>query len=269
VAVVTPTGSVTWVVPSGTPVVSVAWKDSAVSWSTPDGLVHVLGSPAVAAVPGASLVIDGWVGSDLLAWASSEGADEDDGLPLEVIGPTGRVATLATTLVAPAWVVPGPAGTPAAGQVLIVAGAGAIPWEGKQVLRCTLASGACMPVAPAWAGVTLDPAWSPDGTEIAFVAAPSGGFASVAAWFPSRGLWVLPAHRPAHAVAGAPTGATAPSWSPDGAWIRVSTGDAVVAVDPATGSAVTLASGLSGGGGGAGPDGYGKGPWTSLAAFAP
>ena len=92
----------------------------------------------------------------------------------------------------------------------------------------------------------------------------------MATWFPTRQLWITGSDgSDAHLVSGAGPGATAPSWTADGAWIRYSTADSIVAVPAAGGQADTLLAGLNAGGGDAGPDGYGKEPWTGLAAWAP
>ena len=73
----------------------------------------------------------------------------------------------------------------------------------------------------------------------------------MATWFPTRRLWVTSADgSDAHPVSGAGPGATAPSWTADGAWIRYSTADSIAAVPAAGGQADTLLAGLNAGGGG-------------------
>jgi hypothetical protein len=285
VVVVDPGGRTRWALPRGVPVISMGWRGADLSWAParPGGGIGLLRADgARTTITGAApavLVFAGWVGSDhLLVWVGGGGLDEGQGLRLEDlrIG-GGRVVgtkVLATTLVATGWVVPGPAATPAAGEVLVVGGAGAIPWAGKTVERCELAGDTCQPlVPPDGASVTLDPVWSPDGGNVAFVEAtawPPGRPGTVADWFPTRRLWVARADgSDAHPVAGAGSGVTAPSWTADGSWLRYSTGDAVMAVPAAGGASVLLAGDLAGGGAGAGPDGYGKGPWTGLVAWSP
>jgi len=283
-AVVSPAGMVQWPVPPGSPVVSAAWRGDVLTWTagagTALGVWSVGGGRSSITLPpalaGSALIIARWVGTGhLLAWQAPPGSDEDNGLPLLDLSVDGGAArlvdTLATTVVSPAWVVPGPSGTAVGGAVLIVAGGGALPWTGKSVERCDVGAGTCSSLAPA--GVTLDPAWSPDGTQVAFVSAasssalPSGS--TVATWFPTRQLWVAAADgSDPHPVTGAGPGASAPSWTADGSWIRYSTADAIAAVPAAGGQAITLLAGLSAGGGDAGPDGYGKEPWTGLAAWA-
>jgi hypothetical protein len=284
-AVVEPGGRVRWVLARGVPVISVAWRGADLSWAmgSPRGRIGVLTADGVrhtiTGAPAADLLFAHWVGTDhLLAWLGGPGRDETGGLDLaDLRVEDDRVTAapvLTTSLVAPAWVVPGPAGTAAADSVLVVGGGGAIPWRDKSVLRCGLADDACAPLlANGPSVVTLDPAWSPDADSVALVEAAAwqpGEPGNVNDWFPTRRLWVVGADGTnAHPVAGAGPGATAPSWSPAGSWLRYNTGDAVVAVPAAGGDAVTLAGGLSGGGAGAGPDGYGKGPWTALVAWSP
>jgi len=286
-AIVSPDGHVRWVLPPGVAVESAAWRGADLSWTTeaPRAWIGVLPAGGVPVTlgpwpaPGADLILATWVGTDhLLAWVAGGGRDESQGLQLDDIGVNGTQITgadpLATTLVATTWVVPGPAGTPGAEQVLLVAGSGDLPWQDKQVERCDLVTDACSPLVDLGAAaVTLDPAWSPDGTRVAFVEAPAWGpplTGTVADWYPTRRLWVVGADGDSPGpVPGASAGAAAPAWSADGEAIDYSTAAAVERIAAAGGTPAVVLASLTGGQGGAGPDGYGKGPWRSVAAWAP
>ena len=286
-AIVWPDSRVRWVLRPGTAVESTAWRGADLTWTIAQpapsiGLLPTGGQAVTLGpwpVPGAELVLARWVGTDhLLAWVGGAGHDERQGLALDDIGVDGtRVTgakTLDTTLVVPHWVVPGPDGTPAAGEVLIVAGGGALPWQAKQVERCDLVEDTCAPlVGLSSSSVTLDPAWSPDGTKVAFVQAPAhipGAPETVDRWYPLRSLWTAAADgSSANPVPGTTPGAAAPAWAADGASISYSTAATVERIPAGGGNPTVLLASLAGGGSGAGPDGYGKGPWRSLAAWDP
>ncbi len=115
----------------------------------------------------------------------------------------------------------GPPSATSTGLLTFVSDAGQdprTPWNGKQVEVCSAASHACSAV-PAPAGdVTEDPAWSPSGSTLAYVAAPEENTveffnATVASWYGSHVLELYnPDTRFASAVGSAP-GATVPIWS--------------------------------------------------------
>src|SRR4029077_693124 len=86
-----------------------------------------------------------------------------DGLPLARADvATGAYTTVTTTLVVRAWVAPEPDGS----KLLVVHSSWRMITDGvRQLLLCT---DRCAPIGPSGAQVT-DPAWSPDGQQIAFV----------------------------------------------------------------------------------------------------
>ena len=94
------------------------------------------------------------------------------------------------------------------------------PLDGKQVQVCTVPSNPCV-AAPTPAGdVSLDPAWSPSGSTLAYSAAPNtGSYAygpAVAAWYNAHTLQLYDPRTGASSESAYAAGATAPVWSGDG-----------------------------------------------------
>jgi len=124
------------------------------------------------------------------------------------------------------------------------------PWDGKQVQVCAPAPLSCAP-APAPAGdVTEDPVWSPSGSMLAYVAAPSNNGsdeylpAVVSSWYGAHLLELYdPATRSASQVTGAP-GATAPSWSGNGQSLLYVASDGLWLLPTATALPVEVSSPL-------------------------
>lgn len=85
---------------------------------------------------------------------------------------------------------------------------------------CSSSAAACAFVSSQASSVTLDPAWSPDGSTLALVRAPyraSPGFPQnvVAAWYGAHQLWLYdPARRSLRELNAG--GASVPAWSADG-----------------------------------------------------
>jgi hypothetical protein len=97
---------------------------------------------------------------------------------------------------------------------------GRIIWEDKRVEVCHPGLGSCVAVPSPRSAVTLDPAWSPDSSELAYVRAPyrvSAGYpqAVTVAWYAAHQLWLY------HPATGSrreldAAGASVPVWSADG-----------------------------------------------------
>ena len=119
------------------------------------------------------------------------------------------------------------------GEFAITNGGDRYAWLTKTVERCAAATARCAPVPASRRGLlSLDPAWSPGGAELAFVEAPSstnGNFAQGAMrrWYAAHTLWTIP-RRGARAteIAGA-GGASAPVWSANGRGLLYEARDAL------------------------------------------
>jgi hypothetical protein len=231
--------------------------------------------------PGAVVILAGWWPGDrgLLLWADPPGAVEANGLPLTAVPlDGGSDQVLGTTLVFLRWLTWSPDAT----QLAFVAGGDPSPTSNKSIRLCDPpavqgSSWSCQTLPQPAGTVSLDPAWAPDSSELAFVradAAPLSG--PYNAFYQSRSLYVASATSsgaPAlilGAVPGTGAGVVLPAWSPNGSQIGYSTGSAVVVVPAAGGRVQIVASGLSGSsiGSSIGTDFYGKTPWGGAAIWS-
>lgn len=99
-------------------------------------------------------------------------------------------------------------------------GLGRVIWQNRRIKVCGPATATCTAVPSPPSTVTLDPAWTPDGTRLAFVRAPSQTSPAfqqhaVTAWYNAHQLWVdNPATRSTRKLDA--SGATVPAWSTNG-----------------------------------------------------
>src|SRR5215470_795689 len=125
---------------------------------------------------------------------------------------------------------------------------GRIIWEDKRVEACSPATGTCTPVPAPPSAVTLDPAWSPDGSHLAYVRAPyraSPAFPQnvTAAWYDAHQLWLYdPATRAVRQLHAA--GASVPAWSADGKSLLYVARDAIWLLPRLDGPPVRIAGPL-------------------------
>jgi hypothetical protein len=193
----------------------------------------------------------GFDNSQVLFWADSIGSSsiEMDGLPLKAVpidGGSGK--TIATTIVRDSWVQPSPDGA----QLLVVRSRGRMVTDPREVDVCT-APDACRALAPAPDVQTLDPAWSPDGREIAFVREDHASYTppitnGTVDWktkYRNRKLWIANADGShAHELTAAGAGIADPQFAPDGKSIAFVRDAQVWQLDLATGKVELLSGSL-------------------------
>jgi dipeptidyl aminopeptidase/acylaminoacyl peptidase len=171
-----------------------------------------------------------------------------DGDALYVIpSPRAHPRRLGITLASPGL---DPVAAATDGRLAIVAqtrGGWRLIWQARAVKTCEPAADCVAIPAPA-STVTLDPAWSPGGSTLAVVRAPSRSSASfpqnvMTAWYAAHQLWLYqPARRSLHKL-NAP-GASAPAWSANGKSLLYAARDDVWLLPTLTGHPVRVAGPL-------------------------
>jgi TolB protein len=130
----------------------------------------------------------------------------------------GPAVGLGTTLTYRSWLAAGKGDT-----LYLIAGGPRIAWSDKSLRRCALASGRCESIYGGEAAVANDPAVSPSGKAVLFVASPSRGNnwgfdgkgRAVLAWQATRRLWLWRPGRPARPLPDAPRGVSMPTFTRD------------------------------------------------------
>ena len=162
------------------------------------------------------------------------------------------------------------------GRLAVVAetsrsGGGRVIWQGRGVKVCGVTAAACTGVPSPPSTITLDPAWNPGGTQLAFVRAPyraSPGFSQnvVAAWYGAHQLWLYdPASGSRHELDA--RGASVPQWSADGKSLLYVARDAIWLLPQLGGQPVRIAGPLYPPG--RWPAYYGQVNWISQFAWWP
>jgi hypothetical protein len=109
---------------------------------------------------------------------------------------------------------------PSGDRLLLVAGGAREEDRNKVLAVCEVKRALCRALPQPGGGVSLDPLWSPDGKQVAFVHASSSvpvTGVDYAAWLRTRGLWIMGANSSApHELRAARKGVYGPQWSHDG-----------------------------------------------------
>jgi hypothetical protein len=181
-----------------------------------------------------------WVQRGIAFWVFSSGADHNaDDTPLELVGSPGATPRIIARTLSDGET-DAIATSPSGALALVESSAGRELGQGKQVAVCDQSTQcAALARASVWigpaapcsqyclpqpapgtvgSGVTLDPAWSTDGTSLAYVKAPAAPTAGnpAASWFALHELVVWNAATGATTVIAGAAGASVPTWSGDG-----------------------------------------------------
>jgi Tol biopolymer transport system component len=206
------------------------------SWHNALDVLSVTGGPqtTVTATAGNVLDLAGWWpdGAGLLYWFDYQGSGSiaADGLPLDSVASASSPRTLVPTmLVHDSWLAFSPLGN----AVAAVSGGDRVIWSGgKQITLCAPA-GMCTPVRQPAGVVSVDPSWSPGGTQIVFARLSASGpfgpngradFSAywITRWEATSRLWIAGADGSgARPLAAAGLGAVDPAWGRDGSVLFV------------------------------------------------
>jgi WD40-like Beta Propeller Repeat len=138
-----------------------------------------------------------------------------DGLPLyDLRAPGERPASLGVAVAASISL-------GASGTFSFTAGPNRYAWVTKTAVTCSAQTATCAPLPTAHHGLSLDPAWSPDGRRLAYVRAPASprsdiGQAAVRDWYATHSLWLLAGGTTTPVQIRGAGGASVPVWSANG-----------------------------------------------------
>lgn len=151
-------------------------------------------------------------------WVFGNGmVHNNDQTPLDVVGSPGATPRLLGSTLSDGWTDATDAS--ARGRLALVAdGVGREAWRGKQVELC---EATCQALPRPAGTVTVDPSWSPDGSTLAYAAAPNVTDSpwtqkAVAAWFNAHDVLLYDTRAKSARKLAAAHGATAVTWSRDG-----------------------------------------------------
>ena len=206
-----------------------------------------------------------WPKWGIAFWVFTSGMYRNsDATPLAVISkPGARPRVIAQTL---SNGTTDAADAASAGELALVVSTGSAGREyaiGKTLERCSPGTLPCavLPHASTWGGaplkcspcfgapatgpgsaVSLDPAWSPNGTLLAYVKAPASraGAGPTLAWFQAHQLYVWNSDTGATRRIGAINGSSLPTWSHNGKSLLYVSGDGLWLANAKTGKAVEI-----------------------------
>jgi hypothetical protein len=190
----------------------------------------------------------GWWRPGIALWALGRcNSCNADGDPFFVIpAPGARPRLLGTTLAGSG------VAAAATGSLALVnsspSGLGRLIWQGKHLGVCGPRATGCASVPSPPGTVTLDPAWSPGGTTLAFVRAPARASPAfpqpvVARWYDAHQLWLYhPVTRSLRRLDA--TGAADPAWSANGQSLLYVARDGIWLLPRLSGTPVRIATPL-------------------------
>lgn len=167
-------------------------------------------------------------GEGILYWVDQDDSASiaEDGLPLFLVtAPRGAPHLLGVTLVDSASIATSPTG-----KLAITQGTLRYQWTNKAVERCSTATASCSKVPVPPGTVSIDPAWSPDGSLLLYAEGPDNGQsdfaqAQLTRWYSKLRLWSIGASAPRPEALPGTQGAAVSEWSAGGQDLLYESGD--------------------------------------------